>query len=106
MTETPPIPREALLPIGEVVRLTNLCQAQIYARMKDGTFPLARQIGVRRIAWLAAEVFDWTASLPKWQPAGKPVAARAKEPSDGRQGVGDRVSKPGIPREPGRARAV
>ena len=66
----PPIPREALLPLPEVVRLTNLCQAEIYNRMKLGTFPLARQLGVRRIAWLAAEVFDWQAALPKWKPAG------------------------------------
>ena len=65
-----PIPREALLPLPEVVRLTNLCQAEIYARMKLGTFPLARQLGVRRVAWPAAEVLDWIAALPKWKPAG------------------------------------
>ena len=73
MPDAQPIPREALLPLPEVMRLSNLRRAEIYARMAAGTFPLARQIGLRRIAWLAGEVFDWTAALPKWQPGGRPV---------------------------------
>ncbi len=79
MTEAHPgaaIPREALLPLPEVVRLTNLCQAEIYSRMKLGTFPVARKLGERRIAWLASEVFDWRDALPKWTPAGVPVAQK------------------------------
>jgi predicted DNA-binding transcriptional regulator AlpA len=66
----PPIPREALLPLPEVVRLTSLSQTVIYERMAAGTFPLARHLGPRRVAWPAAEVLDWIAALPKWKPGG------------------------------------
>lgn len=69
MTDAAPIPRKALLTMAEVVRLTSLSQSAIYARMNEGTFPLARQLGVRRVAWPAAEVLDWIVALPKWKPA-------------------------------------
>ncbi len=76
MNNPAPIPREALLTMAEVVRLTSLSQSVIYARMNEGTFPLARHLGPRRVAWLAADIFDWQAALPKWQPSGKPAAQR------------------------------
>jgi len=70
LTVPPPILRGALLPLLEVVRLTSLSQTVIYERMAAGTFPLARQLGPRRVAWPAAEVLDWIAALPKWKLGG------------------------------------
>ena len=71
-----PIPREALLPLPEVMRLTTLKQSEIYARMNAGTFPVSRQVGLRRVAWLAGDVLDWIAALPKWSPGGRPAAPK------------------------------
>lgn len=71
-----PIPREALLRLPEVMRITGLSETVIYARMSDGTFPLAKQVGPRTIAWPAARVFDWMEALPDWKPSGEPAAKR------------------------------
>ena len=71
-----PIPREALLSLREVTRLTTLGQSEIYARMNAGTFPVSRQVGLRRVAWLAADVLDWIATLPKWTPRGPPTVPK------------------------------
>lgn len=68
------IPREALLSLPEVMRLTTLRQSAIYARMNAGTFPASRQVGLRKVAWPAGEVLDWIAALPKRAPGGRPVA--------------------------------
>lgn len=72
-----PIPREALLSLPEVTRLTTLRQSEIYARMKAGTFPVSRQVDLRKVAWPAAEVLDWIAALPKRVPSGKPAAPKS-----------------------------
>ncbi len=69
-----PIPREALLSLPEVMRLTTLRQSAIYARMNAGTFPASRQVGLRKVAWPAGEVLDWIAALPTRRPGGKPAA--------------------------------
>lgn len=84
-----PIPREALLSLPEVMRLTTLRQSAIYARMNAGTFPASRQVGLRKVAWPAGEVLDWIAALPKRAPGGRP-AASAKP---GNAGVTSRSSE-------------
>ena len=53
------IPREALLPIRDVMRLTSLPQSTIYERIAAGQFPRACKLGGRRVAWPADEVLDW-----------------------------------------------
>ena len=75
MMSDQPIPREALLSLSEVMRLTTLRQSAIYARMNAGTFPTSRQVGLRKVAWPAGEVLDWIAALPKRVPNGKPAAS-------------------------------
>ncbi len=68
----PAIPREALLPLPEVVRLTNLCQAEIYSRMKLGTFPVARQVSLRKIAWIGRELIAWLEAPQAFAPKVEP----------------------------------
>lgn len=76
-----PIPREVLLRLPEVVRLTGLSETVIYERMSVGTFPLAKQVGPRTIAWPAARVLDWIEALPDWKPSGEPAVKRKKTPN-------------------------
>ena len=98
------IPREALLSLPEVMRLTTLRQSAIYARMNAGTFPASRQVGLRKVAWPAGEVLDWIAALPKRAPGGRP-AAPATPCATSRSG--EIIEGPGAPPPPtprGRAR--
>ena len=102
------IPREALLSLPEVMRLTTLRQSAIYARMNAGTFPASRQVGLRKVAWPAGEVLDWIAALPKRTPSGRPAAtakpavcAVAKSGSSSRSGEaieGQDTRPPPMPR--------
>lgn len=59
-----PVPREALIRIPEVRRLTGLSRTAIYKHMAAGTFPRPRRLGAQAVAWHAAEVLDWIASRP------------------------------------------
>ena len=92
-----PIPREALLSLPEVMRLTTLKQSAIYARMNAGTFPASRQVGLRKVAWPAGEVLDWIAALPKRVPDGRPATAKSPNGLRGtaRLGEADLASRSG-----------
>lgn len=68
-----------LLLLPEVMRLTKLGQTEVYARMNAGTFPVPRQVGLRKVAWLAGEVLDWIEALPKWAPNGRHATDRTPE---------------------------
>lgn len=60
-----PIPRESLLSLREVCRLAGgLSQTSIYALIAEDMFPNSVQLGERRVAWRAGEVFDWCANRP------------------------------------------
>ncbi len=73
-----PISREALLSLPEVMRLTNLGQTEVYERMKASTFPVPKQIGLRRVAWPAGRVLDWIEAQPDWVPSGKSAVGHKK----------------------------
>lgn len=64
----PTIPREALLRLPEVCRLTGLSETVIYEKVAAGQFPLAKQVSSRVVAWPAARVLDWMAALPDVAP--------------------------------------
>ena len=55
---------EALLKLPQVVEMTHLSTTAIYQRMNAGTFPAARQVGKRAVAWLQSEIVAWMAALP------------------------------------------
>jgi prophage regulatory protein len=56
---------EELWNLGKVVARTGLSRSTLYAYIAQGLFPKQRQLGPRRVAWLASEVLGWMNSLPK-----------------------------------------
>lgn len=65
MPDPAQIPREALLKLPEVMRLTSLSESETYRQMKAGAFPRPRQIATRAVAWEWGEVQDWIRSRPR-----------------------------------------
>ncbi len=63
-TGSPPsaIP-ERLLRLPDVKARVGLSRSTIYARMAEGTFPRARQLSARSVAWLESEIADWVARV-------------------------------------------
>lgn len=53
-----------VLQLSEVVERTGLSSSSIERREKDGTFPLRRETGPRRIGWLESEIDKWIKELP------------------------------------------
>jgi predicted DNA-binding transcriptional regulator AlpA len=53
----------------ELLRLIGVSYGSIFAWMRTGKFPLAREIGPggrsTRIAWVEREVLDWLAARPQ-----------------------------------------
>jgi prophage regulatory protein len=46
----------------EVIALTNLSRAQIYRKMRDGTFPSNRKLSKQRAGWRMLEILEWLAN--------------------------------------------
>jgi len=59
-----------LLRRREVEARTGLSRSSIYARMADGTFPLAVYLGGRAVAWVESEIDSWVMAR---------IAARASQ---------------------------
>lgn len=59
-----PQPDDEFWSLKVVVKKTGLSRSTIYAYVASGSFPTQRQLGRRRIAWLASEVQKWIASRP------------------------------------------
>lgn len=61
MTESTP---DVLLRMPEVERLVGLDRTSIYRRIQAGDFPPPLRVGVRRVAWRAADIARWQAERP------------------------------------------
>jgi predicted DNA-binding transcriptional regulator AlpA len=69
---------------NELLRLLGVSYGSIFAWMREGKFPLAREIGpggrTTKIAWVRAEVEAWLAARPQRQlrppPQGAPRRKR------------------------------
>ena len=48
-----------ILSMSDVVQITGMSRATIYALMSRGTFPQAAKIGVRRIGWKTSQIKGW-----------------------------------------------
>lgn len=48
-----------LLRMKQVENKTGLKRSQIYARMKEHTFPASIKIGPASVAWLEQEIDEW-----------------------------------------------
>lgn len=68
----------SLIRLPEVMRRTTLSKRSIYLGMRQGTFPKARAVGERAVAWIASEVDAWIAGLgePERDRPGLPPASR------------------------------
>lgn len=51
-----------LLRLPEVKARVGLSRSSIYARMAEGTFPVAVRLGERSIAWLESSIDAWIAA--------------------------------------------
>jgi predicted DNA-binding transcriptional regulator AlpA len=64
----------------EVLALIGVSYATLWTWMRDGNFPLARELvgdaKRNKIVWIESEVHAWMASRPKRRPAGYKGAAR------------------------------
>ena len=48
----------------DVENLTGLCRSAIYSRMREGSFPLPRQVGGGAVRWVESEIKGWMESRP------------------------------------------
>ena len=56
---------ERFLSRAEVLDLIGVTYPVIWQWIRDGKFPAAREIGARRVGWLASEVRKWMENCPK-----------------------------------------
>lgn len=54
-----------LIRLPEVLAMTSLSKAEVYLRIKRGTFPQPLQLGARAVAWDASEIETFIKSLPR-----------------------------------------
>jgi len=81
--DSPPIEDEIKKPIRLLSRLqvmdrVNLCYPNIWAKMREGTFPRSRAVGGRSV-WLESEIDEWIAALPLVRLKGDDMATTAEE---------------------------
>ena len=48
-----------ILSMSDVVQITGMSRATIYALMSRGTFPKASKISARRIGWKTSQIKGW-----------------------------------------------
>lgn len=51
-----------LIKIHQVIARTGKSRSQIYAQVRQGTFPAPIKLSERSSAWVAAEVDEWIAA--------------------------------------------
>jgi prophage regulatory protein len=60
-----------MLSVKEVMEMTGLSRTTLWRRVRNGEFPLPRQLGPRRSAWLNTEILDHLTNLPAVSHGGK-----------------------------------
>lgn len=60
-----PLIADRLIRLPEVKLRVGLGRSTIYRRMREGNFPLPRDLGGGVIAWSETDVSAWIASRPK-----------------------------------------
>jgi len=53
-----------MMNVKEVMDLTGLSRTTLWRRVRQGTFPIPRQLGPRRFAWLNSEMIEFLNDLP------------------------------------------
>jgi prophage regulatory protein len=57
--------KAVLLRLGQVEQATGLKKSAIYAKIKNGEFPVAVRLGSRSVAWRSDDIQEWIDGLPK-----------------------------------------
>jgi prophage regulatory protein len=52
-----------LMKLPEVLARVALSRSQVYAMVKDGTFPAPVNVGTRAVAWVESEIDEWVRAL-------------------------------------------
>jgi prophage regulatory protein len=60
-----PEPTTRLLRTPAVEKITGFSRAEIYSRVKKGTFPQPLKLGRRSLAWVAMDIENWIKALVK-----------------------------------------
>ena len=77
------LPREALIKLPEVLRYTGLCKSEVYEKMREGSFPIACELGPKSVAWVWGEIADWNMArrrVPSRLAMPRPVATTGYPP--------------------------
>lgn len=53
-----------MLDVKKVMGITGLSRTTLWRRVKDGEFPVPRQLGPRRFAWCSTELYEFLEGLP------------------------------------------
>lgn len=53
-----------MVSVKEVMAVTGLSRTTLWRRVRQGTFPIPRQLGPRRFAWLNNELNEFLNDLP------------------------------------------
>lgn len=56
--------KRTLLRLPQVEAICGLKKSAIYAKMKDGDFPISYSLGSRCVAWRSDEIEKWINELP------------------------------------------
>jgi prophage regulatory protein len=58
---------DTLIRIKDVEQQVSLTRSAIYRRMRQGTFPLAVDLGGGQVRWWQSEITAWTRERPRRQ---------------------------------------
>jgi prophage regulatory protein len=54
-----------ILNVKQITETTGLSPVTIWRKEKAGEFPVRRQLGSRRVGWIASEVDEWIEATPE-----------------------------------------
>jgi prophage regulatory protein len=66
-----------MISLEELLGRVPINSITIWRKMRDGTFPHARQVGEKRIGWIESEIDEWLLSRPNTVLKGDVVAPAA-----------------------------
>ena len=69
---------DEMLRYPEVERRTGLSRVIIWRRVRAGTFPAPRELGLNSVGWPASEIEEWRNSRPRRGPGMTPAEPQAE----------------------------
>lgn len=56
------------LELDDVLKMVHMSKSTLYAKMREGEFPLARRTGGKCVVWVESEIREWMATRPTYKP--------------------------------------